>query len=286
MPAEFRFPRPFALRPGGKPLLLDRPAAMGILNLNSDSFFTGSRLESEKALLERAASMLAQGAAILDLGVQSSRPGARTMPAGEEEDRLLAGLQTLRKAFPDAILSVDCFRSELAGRAIAEGADWINDISGGLFDRQMPEVIGRSGVAYGVMHLRGTFATMHEPQTYQNTAASVTTELQEAVYRARQAGITDVVADPGFGFSKKGAQNFGLLRELTLLETLETPVLVGISRKSMVYKTLGNSPEEALNGTTALHMAALLNGAHILRVHDVAAAMETITLFCALCSPE
>ena len=266
--------------------MLDRPVTMGILNLNSESFFSGSRVESEKALLERAASMLAQGARILDLGVQSSRPGARPMPADEEEAGLLNGLRALRKAFPDAILSVDCFRSGLASRAMAEGADWINDISGGLFDPQMPEVIGRSGVAYGVMHLRGTFTTMHEPQTYLNTAASVTTELQAAVHRARKAGIADVVADPGFGFSKRGTQNFALLQGLTLLEALDAPVLAGISRKSMIYKTLGTSPEDALNGTTALHMAALINGVHILRVHDVAAAMETITLFCALCSPE
>lgn len=259
---------------------------MGILNITPDSFFAGSRTESIDKALARAAEMVEQGADMLDLGGLSSRPGSSSLSETEEADRILPILEALKKAFPEVLISIDTFRNEVARQTLEAGAHLINDISGGLFDPDILKTVAQLKGLYLAMHLRGNFDTMHRPQTYTTIAVEVASELAQRVTEARTAGIADIWVDPGFGFSKSATQNFELLGKLQHLQILDCPLVVGISRKSMVWKTLNTSPEKALNGTTALHMAALMQGAHILRVHDVAEARETISLFEKLCLPE
>jgi dihydropteroate synthase len=262
------------------------PAIMGILNLSPDSFYEKSRMVNETLLIKKAESMLADGANFLDLGAVSSRPGAKPLSQKEEWARLGPALQKLRKNFPDAILSVDTYSAAIAEKAINEGADIINDISGGNFDSAMFETVAKMDKPLIIMHIKGDFTSMHQPWEYDNIAVEVCLDIQKKIRLARQAGIKDIIADPGFGFSKKGKQNFELLARLAHLQSMEVPILVGISRKSMIYKTLEIDPEEALNGTTALHMAALMGGASILRVHDVKETRQTVRLFENLCSQE
>jgi dihydropteroate synthase len=259
---------------------------MGILNLSPDSFYEKSRMVNETLLIKKAESMLADGANFLDLGAVSSRPGAKPLSQKEEWARLGPALQKLRKNFPDAILSVDTYSAAIAEKAINEGADIINDISGGNFDSAMFETVAKMDKPLIIMHIKGDFTSMHQPWEYDNIAVEVCLDIQKKIRLARQAGIKDIIADPGFGFSKKGKQNFELLARLAHLQSMEVPILVGISRKSMIYKTLEIDPEEALNGTTALHMAALMGGASILRVHDVKETRQTVRLFENLCSQE
>ena len=260
---------------------------MGILNLSADSFFTGSRVESSEMLESRAERMLRDGAEILDLGALSSRPGSAEISVADEISLLIPGLKKLRDEFPRILISVDVFRPEVAKAALEEGADTINHIQGTRICDRMLEIIADAGAACILMHSRGSFSEMHQNTDYPEMLSSVASELAFAIHRARQAGVKDVVADPGFGFSKNPDQNYALFRGMNYLQQmLSCPLLAGISRKSMIYKKLNCSAEEALNGTTALHMAALMQGVHILRVHDVKEAAETIQLFQELCLQE
>ncbi|UOQ98431.1 dihydropteroate synthase [Hymenobacter sp. 5317J-9] len=268
------------LSPHGRLLSLRRPQVMGILNLTPDSFFEGSRVESEKDLLARAEAMLKAGAAVLDLGAYSTRPGAADISEAEETQRLLPAVEALRREFPDAFLSADTFRAGVAEAAVAAGADLVNDVGGGTLDPKMFATVGRLRVPYVLMHLRGTPQTMAKLTHYEDDLMlTLLRYFRDGVAALRQAGAVDVVLDPGFGFAKTAAQSHELLRRLSELHALGLPVLAGLSRKRMVYGPLGLGPETALNGTTALHVLALQGGARLLRAHDVAEAQQTIELF-------
>jgi dihydropteroate synthase len=262
---------------------------MGILNLTPDSFFVGSRVATQadhSDLLRRAEAMLKAGAAVLDLGAYSSRPGAENISVEEERRRLLSALTAVRAAFPEAFLSVDTFRASVATEAVAAGADLINDISGGTLDADMFATVGRLRVPYVLMHMRGTPQTMAQQTDY---SADIVLELvryfRDKLVALRALGVVDVVLDPGFGFAKTPAQSHELLRRLGELRLLGLPILAGLSRKGMVYKPLGLTAEEALPGTVALNTVALLNGARLLRVHDVAEATQTVRLISHTYSP-
>ena len=268
------------LSPHGRVLSLHRPQVMGILNLTPDSFFAGSRVASEKDLLVRAEAMLAAGAAVLDLGAYSTRPGADDISAEEETERLLPAVKLLRQEFPQAFLSADTFRARVAEAAVAAGADMVNDVAGGTLDADMFATVGRLRVPYVLMHMRGTPQTMARLTHYEDDLVlTLLRHFRDGLVALRQAGAVDVVLDPGFGFAKTPAQSHELLRRLPELQALGRPVLAGLSRKKMVYGPLGLSPDSALNGTTALHVVALQGGARLLRVHDVAEAHQTIQLF-------
>ncbi len=263
----------------GQLLDLSAPKVMGILNVTPDSFFSGSRVESERVILEQAEKMRSQGAAILDVGGYSTRPDASDISLEEEINRIRPAIKVIKRAFPAAIISIDTFRSEVARVAIDEGATIINDVSGGNLDEKMFETVANLGVPYILMHMRGTPQTMKTLNQYKDLIGDIVDELQKKIYALNAFGVTDIIVDPGFGFAKNIPQNFKLLRELTVLKVLGRPILAGVSRKSMIYKTLGTDPTQALNGTTALNMIALQNGAKILRVHDVKEAVEAVTLF-------
>ena len=268
------------LSPHGRLLSLHRPQVMGILNLTPDSFFAGSRVASERELLLRAETMLAAGAAVLDLGAYSTRPGADDITEEEETRRLLPAIALLRQEFPQAFLSADTFRAGVAAAAVAAGADLVNDVGGGTLDTEMFATVGRLRVPYVLMHLRGTPQTMSKLTQYDDDLVlTLLRYFRDGLVALRQAGAIDVLLDPGFGFAKTAAQSHELLRRLPELQTLGLPILAGLSRKKMVYSPLGLSPETALNGTTALHMVALQGGARLLRAHDVAEAHQTIQLF-------
>ena len=257
---------------------LSTPKVMGILNLTPDSFFDGGKYRNESSILLQVEKMLTAGATFIDLGAHSSRPGAATVPEGEELERILPIVELLVKEFPESILSIDTFRSSIAQRCIEAGAALINDISAGKLDEQMLPTIARLRVPYSMMHLRGNPQTMHEFTDYEDLIKDIILYFSERIETARGLGITDLIVDPGFGFAKTLAQNYELLKGLDLLQNLSLPLLVGLSRKSMIYKLLNTSAENALNGTTALNMVALLKGATILRVHDVKEACECIKL--------
>ncbi|OWP65088.1 dihydropteroate synthase [Hymenobacter amundsenii] len=272
--------------PGGRVLDLRRPRVMGILNLTPDSFYAGSRVGSETELLRRAEVMLEAGAAVLDLGGYSSRPGAEDISVDEEKHRLLPALEAVRRAFPEAFLSVDTFRAEVAELAVAAGADILNDISGGTLDTEMLPTAGRLGVPYVLMHLRGTPQTMTQHTDYEgDIVLELVRYFRDKLAELRRHGVTDVLLDPGFGFAKTPAQSHELLRRLPELHLLGLPILAGLSRKSMVYKPLGLQPEAALAGTITLNTLAVLGGARLLRVHDVAEAVQTIQLVSNTYSP-
>jgi dihydropteroate synthase len=268
------------LSPHGRLLDLRQPQVMGILNLTPDSFFSGSRVASEPDLLARAEAMLRAGAAVLDLGAYSTRPGADDISEAEETARLLPAVAALRRAFPQAFLSADTFRAGVAAAAVAAGADLVNDVGGGTLDPAMFATVGRLRVPYVLMHLRGTPQTMAKLTHYEDDLVlELLRYFRDGLAALRQLGAVDVLLDPGFGFAKTAAQSHELLRRLPELQVLGLPILAGLSRKRMVYGPLGISPEAALNGTTALHMLALQGGARLLRVHDVAEAVQTIQLF-------
>ncbi|MGY2131039.1 dihydropteroate synthase [Hymenobacter sp. HD11105] len=272
-------PRQMLRCPSGRVLDLRRPQVMGILNLTPDSFYASSRIAAPDELLGRAEAMLRAGAAILDLGGYSSRPGAEDISVKEEKARVLPAIEAVRGAFPEAFLSVDTFRADVAAEAIAAGADIINDVSGGTLDAKMFATAGRLGVPYVLMHMRGTPQNMTQLTHYDG---DLVTELvryfRDKLTQLRAAGVTDVILDPGFGFAKTPDQSHELLRRLSELATLGLPILAGLSRKSMVYKPLGLTPATALTGTIAANTVALLNGARLLRVHDVAEAVHTVRL--------
>ncbi|GAB2773160.1 dihydropteroate synthase [Hymenobacter latericoloratus] len=258
---------------------LRQPQVMGILNLTPDSFFAGNRMGSEDELLRRAGQMLQAGAAVLDLGGYSSRPGAEHISIDEEKRRLLPALEAVRREFPEAFLSVDTFRADVAAEAVAAGADILNDISGGTLDEEMLPTAGRLGVPYILMHMRGTPQTMTQHTHYEgDMVLELVRYFRDKLTLLRQHGVVDVVLDPGFGFAKTPAQSHELLRRLPELQVLGLPILAGLSRKSLVYKPLGLTPDAALTGTIAVNTLAVLNGARLLRVHDVAEAVQTIQL--------
>ncbi len=271
--------------PHGRLLDLRRPQVLGILNITPDSFYAGSRLgqATEKELLSRAEAMLRAGAVALDLGGYSSRPGADDIAPAEELRRLLPALTAVRREFPAAFLSADTFRAAVAAEAVAAGADMVNDIGGGTLDADMLATVARLRVPYCLMHLRGTPQTMREQAVYaDDLVLTLLRFFRDQLEKLRQANggqpPPDVLLDPGFGFAKTPAQSLALLRRLPELAPLGRGLLVGVSRKSMVYKPLGLGPEAALNGTTALHVLALQGGARLLRVHDVAEARQTVDL--------
>jgi len=257
---------------------LATPKVMGIINVTPDSFYASSKMQTNDAVLHQADKMLSEGATFLDIGGYSSRPGADHVSETDELSRVLSAIEALIKEFPEVYISIDTFRSEVAKKAVERGAALVNDISAGLMDPNMIPTVAQLQVPYIMMHMKGTPQTMTTQTNYDNLITEVLRYFSERIAFARKAGINDIIADPGFGFSKTRTQSFTLLRNLELFKQLDLPFLVGISRKSMIYKTLGITPEEALNGTTALHGIALSKGASVLRVHDVKEAMECITL--------
>lgn len=269
----------FSLNVAGRLIEFDRPAVMGILNVTPDSFYSGSRSTSDLDIGGRVAEMIESGVDIIDIGGYSSRPGADDVDPGEESRRLLKGIGAVRRLSRDVLISIDTFRSEVARAGIEAGANIVNDISGGELDGHMFESVASMRVPYVLMHMRGTPMTMCGLTRYNDVTADVISELSEKVNRLSLLGVSDVIIDPGFGFSKSLDQNYEMLRELPAFGSLGRPLLVGVSRKSMVYKLLGITPSEALNGTTAINMISLAGGASILRVHDVAAAMETVKIY-------
>jgi dihydropteroate synthase len=267
------------LKISGRLLDLRRPAVMGVLNLTPDSFFAQSRTQSQD-IVEKAQSMLEQGADILDIGGYSTRPGAQEISPEEEKQRVCGAIASVRKAFDQAFISVDTFRAQVAQAALDSGADMVNDVSGG--SESMFDLISRRKVAYVLMHSRGNPQTMQSLTHYEDLVEEVFDFLNQKLFILKEMGLRDVVVDPGFGFAKTIEQNFLLLSHLERFAWLEAPLMVGLSRKSMVYKTLKITAEEALHGTTALHSVALLKGANILRVHDVLAARHTIEMITKL----
>lgn len=257
---------------------LSTPVVMGILNITPDSFYDGGKNRSPQDYLKHTEKMLTEGATFIDVGAYSSRPGAADIPVEEELKRLLPVVEMLLKEFPEALLSIDTFRSEVARKSIEAGAAMINDISGGNLDKEMMKTVADLQVPYILMHMRGNPQTMKGLNQYEDLVQDLLLYFSGKISEARDLGINDLIIDPGFGFSKNINQNFELLSHLDLLQTLDLPILSGISRKSFIYKTLQSTPEESLNGTTVLNTVSLLNGAHILRVHDVREAVECVKL--------
>jgi dihydropteroate synthase len=266
----------------GTPVNLDEPRIMGILNVTPDSFFDGGRYNKTDASLLRTEQMLEEGATFIDIGAYSSRPGAKEVDEEEEKKRLLPVVEAVVKRFPQAHISIDTFRANVARHAIEAGAGMINDISAGDDDASMFETIASLNVPYIIMHKQGTPATMQDNPVYTNVVTEVMDYFSQRIYRLKQLGVSDVIIDPGFGFGKTVAHNYSLLNSLQDFRILECPLMVGLSRKSMVNKVLGIKAAGALNGTTALNTVALLKGAKILRVHDVREASEVVKLIKAL----
>lgn len=257
---------------------LSTPKVMGILNITPDSFYDGGRYKNDASILNQVENMLSEGATFIDVGAYSSRPGANHVSEAEELKRIIPIVELLIKQFPSINLSIDTFRSNIAKECINAGAAIINDISGGKLDKKMLETVGKLGVPYVMMHMKGTPQNMQQNTAYNDLIKEIIYYFSERVAEARSHKINDIIIDPGFGFSKTLEQNYSLLNHLELLNMLEQPMLVGVSRKSMIYKLLDTNPNEALNGTTSLNTIALLKGAKILRVHDVNEAMECIKL--------
>lgn len=267
---------------GGKLLDLSTPKVMGILNVTPDSFYPESRLMNEAEVLQLAEQMRQDGAAILDVGGLSTRPGAEEISVDEELHRVIPAIRKILKEFPDAIVSIDTFRSKVAEEAVAAGATMVNDISAGRLDADFLTTIAKLKIPYVLMHMQGTPQTMQENPSYESVVNDVFNFLKKRLIQLNRLGINDIILDPGFGFGKSVEHNYQLLKHLSVLRTLGLPVLAGLSRKSMICKVLHANPANALNGTTALHAVALLQGAKILRVHDVKEAVETIELMAAL----
>lgn len=265
----------------GRLLDLSIPRVMGILNITPDSFYSESRMKSMDAVVEKAGKMQEDGAILIDIGGYSTRPGAMEVSESEEMDRVVPVIEQLNKYFPELIISVDTFRSEVARQSVLNGAHIINDVAGGLLDDGMFDVVAELGVPYILMHMRGTPQTMNTLTDYDFLVPRILQELQEKLILLRQRGVSDVIIDPGFGFAKTTAQNFALMKDLSEFHELGCPLLVGISRKGMIYNTLNITAEEALNGTTVLNTISLQQGASILRVHDVKPAVEAVKLWMA-----
>ncbi len=259
-------------------MVLDSPKVMGILNVTPDSFFDGGKFMSETEILGQAEKLLTEGADFLDIGGYSTRPGADDISIEEEIRRSVGAIKSVLKHFPSALISIDTFRSEVARSAVQEGAVMVNDVSGGELDSRMYEMISTLRVPYVLMHMRGNPKTMTKLTEYDDVVKNLLDYFHPRIHRLRQLGVHDILIDPGFGFAKTRAQNFEMLNKLDHFSILGEPLLVGLSRKSMVWKTLGIEPKDALNGSTALHAIALMKGASILRVHDVRECVQVVTL--------
>lgn len=263
---------------GGFPVDLSSPAVMGILNVTPDSFYDGGKFTQEKAIIKQAGKLLAEGALLIDIGAQSTRPGSRPVSTRTELNRLLPAIDAVKNKFPSACISIDTSRAQVAEKAVRAGAVMINDVSGGD-DPDMFHTIASLQVPYVLMHIRGAPATMQHNPEYDDVTGEVFSTLLMKVSMLRALGVHDIITDPGFGFGKTVSHNYRLLHDLPVFRQLGCPVLAGISRKSMICRVLGVKPADALNGTTALNMAALMKGASILRVHDVQEAVETVKLY-------
>ena len=264
---------------GGKLLDLSEPIIMGILNVTPDSFYDGGQLENERAILFQADKMMREGATIMDIGGMSSRPGAELISVEEELKRVIPAVKLIAKNFPNAIISVDTVQSEVARQAVENGAHIINDISAGQIDEAMYETVADLQVPYILMHMQGQPKTMQLNPNYDDIVHDVLDFFVGEIEDLRDLGVKDIIIDPGFGFGKTIAHNYEMLCKMHTLQMMGVPILAGLSRKSMIYKVLENTPKEALNGTTALNIVALQQGAKILRVHDVKEAVECVTLF-------
>ena len=263
----------------GRLLDLNSPKVMGILNVTPDSFYDGGKYKDELEILNQVETMLNDGATIIDVGGYSSRPGAKEIKINEEIGRVVPVVELILNKFPETLISIDTFRSKVAQKSIVAGASIVNDISAGYLDNDMLSTVGKLGVPYIMMHMRGNPKTMQNQTQYEDLVKEVNSYFAERISIAHEHKIIDIIIDPGFGFAKTLEQNFELLNKFELLQIVGKPILAGVSRKSMIYKTLDTSSEKALNGTTALNMLALQKGAKILRVHDVKEAMECVTLF-------
>lgn len=252
---------------------------MGILNVTPDSFFDGGKYKDETAILNQVETMLNHGATFIDIGGYSSRPNADAISEEEELNRVIPIIKLILKHFTDTLISIDTFRSEVAKQSIEAGAALVNDISAGKLDENMLSTVGKLGVPYIMMHMKGNPKTMQQQTSYTDLTKEMIAYFAERIAAAHQEKINDIIIDPGFGFAKTVDQNFELLNQLELLQLTDKPILAGISRKSMIYKTLNSTSKNALNGTTALHMVALQKGAKILRAHDVKEAMECVILY-------
>jgi dihydropteroate synthase len=272
----------YTLNCKGRLLVIEKPLVMGIINTTPDSFYEGSRFMGETGVLKQAEQMLKAGAAILDIGGQSTRPNSTLVSVDEELQRVVGAIESLHYNFPEAIISIDTYYARVAAEAVAAGASMVNDISAGTIDPLMLSTTGSLQVPYVCTHMKGTPATMQQHATYDNVTREVLDFFIQKIADCRAAGITDIIIDPGFGFAKTQAHNFTLLKQLAALKMLDKPILIGLSRKSTIYKTLGITAAEALNGTTVLNTVGLLNGANVLRVHDVKEAREAIELVCSL----
>ena len=271
--------KPRYINTRGVLLDLEIPKVMGILNITPDSFYTGSRYIADEEILKAAIEMLGDGADILDIGGYSSRPGAKDISPEEESKRVLKAIKLINRELPQAIISVDTFRADVARQAVVEcGASMINDISGGDADNKMFSVLENLNVPYIMMHMKGNPRTMQDNPVYEDVVADILKWFGERIFKLKSAGVKDLIIDPGFGFGKTIDQNFELLKRLGDFSIAGLPVLVGVSRKSMIWKTLNITADVALNGTTALNAVVLFNGADILRVHDVKEAVQTIKL--------
>ena len=269
----------FTINCKGKILSLADPLVMGIINATPDSFYEGHLQNGVHAMVSMAEQMLADGADILDIGGQSTRPGSERLSADEELGRVIPLIGAMHKKIPDAIISIDTYYSAVAKVAVEVGASIVNDISAGNIDNEMLDIVASLRTPYICMHMKGEPATMQREVVYENVVKEVLDFFISKIESCRKAGIKDIIVDPGFGFAKTIEHNFRLLRSLSVLSITGKPIMAGLSRKSTIYKTLGTTADQALNGTTVLNTMALMNGASILRVHDVKAAKEAVTLF-------
>ena len=269
----------YSLNIGDRLVEFDRPVVMGVLNFTPDSFYAASRHSSSESIIAAAEKMIADGADILDIGAASSRPGATIIDAETETARAVEAVGAVRQAFPSVLISIDTFRADVAAKAVKAGANIVNDISGGRADKRMFSIVADLHVPIIIQHSRGDSTTMQSLTDYDDVTADVITSLSTSVDAAVDAGVTDIIIDPGFGFAKTSAQSFELLNNLAALKVLGFPILVGLSRKSMICSTLSITPDDALNGTTVLNTIALANGADILRVHDVKEARQAVLLY-------
>ncbi|MGZ4001151.1 MAG: dihydropteroate synthase [Mucilaginibacter sp.] len=281
MPKDTFFQKKLTINAGGKLIDLSTPKVMGIINITPDSFYADSRKPGVTDALQQAEKMLSEGADFLDIGAYSSRPGADDVSEHDELFRLLPVVEAITENFPDAVISVDTFRSQVAEVAIKAGAHIINDISGGQLDEAMFATVARLQVPYILMHMKGTPQNMNQVAKYDDILIEVLDYFAQKTHELKQLGVHDVIIDPGFGFAKLQQHSYALMQRLQELNILELPILVGVSRKTMIYKLIGGTADTALNATTALNTIALMKGANILRVHDVKEAVEAIKIFTA-----
>ena len=262
----------------GKLINFSVPKIMGILNITPDSFYDGGRYNSKEKIQRQIEKMIISGADIVDVGGYSSRPGAKDISIEEELNRVIPVIEIIKKKFPKTIVSIDTFRSRVASEAIISGADIVNDISGGNLDSNMFETVSKHKVPYILMHMRGNPENMMSKTNYENVTKDVCKYFSQRINKAHSCGINDIIIDPGFGFSKTTQQNYDLLNNLEFFKEFQRPIIIGISRKSMIYKTLNTTPDKALNGSSVLHTISLMKGANILRTHDVKEAVECVKI--------